>query len=43
MNVSNGTNFKNMFVNCASLSDIKPLEKWNISFENIIEKEKMKK
>ena len=31
MNVSNGTNFSEMFYFCSSLKDIKPLENWNVS------------
>ena len=33
-NVSNGTNFKDMFCWCLSLEDIKPLKKWKLSENN---------
>ena len=31
LNVSNGTNFSNMFEGCSSLKGIKPLENWNLN------------
>ena len=30
-NVSNGTNFSNIFRSCESIKDVKPLENWNVS------------